>query len=116
MKTMKNAGNFKKGSVELVVLKILQLYGDCYGYQISQLITSLSDDILQIPEGSLYPTLYKLQEQGLVSDYRKKIGKRLIRVYYHLEAAGLQRLHELTEEYYQINRGIQMIISAEPSD
>ncbi len=54
--------------------------------------------------------LYKLQEQGLISDRKVQVGKRMTRVYYHLEPAGEARLQELTQEYRRITQGVFQII------
>ena len=97
---MRAQNNFKKGAAEML-LHILKEQGDCYGYQFSKLIKELSDDYLTVPEGSLYPALYKLIEKGYISDYKKPAGKRMIRVYYHLEASGEERLAYLKKEFYR---------------
>ncbi len=70
---------------------------------------------LTTQEGALYPVLYKLQEQGLISDRKVQVGKRMTRVYYHLEPAGEARLQELTQEYRRITQGVfQIIQEVEP--
>lgn len=108
---MRTHNNFKKGAVEMLLLHILNSKGDCYGYQLSQLIRQTSDDYLIIPEGSLYPALYKLIEKGYISDYKKQIGKRLTRVYYHIETAGRNRLTELVEDYLATTESIKKILN-----
>ena len=55
---------------------------DYYGYELSQLMDSLSDGVIKIPIGSLYPALYKLIEYGFISDHKEQVGKRMTRVYY----------------------------------
>lgn len=102
--------HFKKGSVEMLLLLLLQT-GDLYGYQLSQLIRQQSDGILTIPEGSMYPTLYRLLEKGYITDYKKQVGKRLTRVYYHLEPLGQEYLSELVDSYHRINEGIRLILA-----
>ncbi len=57
--------NFIRGSVELLVLYLLS-QKDYYGYELSQLMDSLSDGVIKIPIGSLYPALYKLIEYGFI--------------------------------------------------
>ena len=102
---MRAQNNFKKGAVEMLLLHILKEQGDCYGYQFSKLIKELSNDYLTVPEGSLYPALYKLIEKG-----QKPAGKRMIRVYYHLESSGEERLAYLKNEFYETNRSIEKIL------
>lgn len=107
---MNQRSNFKKGSVEMLLLHILR-DGDCYGYQLTQLIKERSDGTIVIPEGSMYPTLYKLLENGVISDYKKQVGKRLTRVYYHLEEKGIKHLETLIEDYYEVHAGIQKVLN-----
>lgn len=106
----KNKSNFKKGSVEMLLLHLLKTEGDCYGYQLSQLINQRSNGVLIIPEGSMYPTLYKLIDNKYITDYKKTVSKRMTRVYYHLEESGVQRLAELVEDYKEVTDAIHKIM------
>ncbi len=54
--------NFKKGSVEMLLLSLLAEQ-DLYGYQMTQLITERGGGYIKVPEGSMYPTLYKLEDR-----------------------------------------------------
>lgn len=105
--------NFKKGYVELLILKLLS-ENDLYGYEMTQLITKRGDGYIKVPEGSLYPTLYKLEDNKLISSYEKVVGRRMRRVYYHIEQTGLDRLEELIKEYYAVNNCIKKIIECVP--
>ena len=78
---------------------------DMYGYQIVQEITERSGGAIVTEEGSLYPVLYKLQDQGMLSGEKVLVGKRMTRVYYHLEEPGRRRLQELSREYRAITQG-----------
>lgn len=100
--------NFKKGSLELIVLTILQ-ERDMYGYEIGQLIQERSKEILIIPEGSLYPAIYRLEEMGNITGRHELVGRRRMRVYYHLEPSGRERLKFLREEYESTCHGIRSI-------
>lgn len=103
--------NFKMGTVEMIVLHLLQQQ-DLYGYQITTLIKSLSAGYLEVTESTLYPTLYKLLSNKYISDYEKVIGKRRIRVYYHLEDLGKSRLSDLLEDYAATTNGISKILAS----
>lgn len=94
----------------MLLLHLLQ-EDDLYGYQLSQLVKQRSNGILTIPEGSMYPTLYRLLEKGYISDYKKQVGKRLTRVYYHLEPKGQNYYLELLNNYYLVNEGIQLLLN-----
>ena len=104
--------NFQRGVMTLVILGLLQKE-DMYGYQLVQETERRSGGRIKTQEGSLYPVLYKLVDQGLISDYRVKSGKRMTRVYYHLEPSGEARLEELIREYTETTRGIFNIIGKE---
>lgn len=106
---MDNKSNFKKGSVEMLILILLN-GEEMYGYQISQAIFERSEGSINIPEGSLYPTLYKLLDNGYVTDEKKLIGKRMTRIYYRITPKGKQRLDTLYEDYIKVRNGIQQII------
>lgn len=101
--------SFRRGVMSLVILSILKRE-DMYGYQLVQETEKSSGGRLTTQEGSLYPVLYKLLDQGLISDKKVLVGKRMTRVYYHLEPAGEQRLKELIQEYEEISRGVFQII------
>lgn len=58
---MDRRDNFKKGSIEMLALKILS-EKDCYGYELCQLMNERFNGIIVVPEGSLYPALYKLAD------------------------------------------------------
>lgn len=104
--------NFKMGTVEMIVLFLLNKQ-NLYGYQLTTLIKELSDGNVVVTESTLYPTLYKLLKNGYISDYEESIGKRRVRVYYHLEDSGKKRLADLLEDYDTITVGIQKILSCD---
>ena len=108
----KAQASFRRGVMSLVILALLKRE-DMYGYQLVQEAARSSGGRLTTQEGSLYPVLYKLQDQGLISDRKVLVGKRMTRVYYHLEPAGEERLRELAEEYRSTSRGVLQIIGEE---
>lgn len=101
--------NFRRGVMPLVILSLLSRE-DMYGYQLVQETQNATGGRIITQEGSLYPVLYKLLEQGLISDRKVPVGKRMTRIYYHIEPAGAVRLQELISEYEQITTGIHMLI------
>ena len=101
--------SFRRGVMSLVILGLLKRE-DMYGYQLVQETEKRSGGRIVTQEGSLYPVLYKLLDQGYISDRKVKVGKRMNRIYYHLEPAGEERLAELTREYEEMSRGVFMIV------
>ncbi len=109
MNHMSFRDSFKKGTVELMVLALLA-DSDLYGYQFSQLILSRSGGAITVPEGSLYPMLYRLVDDGFISCTRVPSGRRRILIYYHIEPSGLARLKEMLEEYKIFSNGMQSFL------
>ncbi|MBQ3783427.1 MAG: helix-turn-helix transcriptional regulator [Lachnospiraceae bacterium] len=109
---MKQNYNFKRGrnNIDMILLKIL-CNGDFYGYQLSQLIKEFSHDMVSIPEGSLYPALYKLQDNGYISAEKRLVGKRQERIYYHIEPSGRDYLQTVLSDYEYLTTAIQYILS-----
>lgn len=101
--------SFRRGAMSLVILSLLKRE-DMYGYQLVQETLRRSGGRIVTQEGSLYPVLYKLLDQGFISDYKVQVGKRMCRIYYHLEDTGEKRLQELIQEYESITQGIHAII------
>ncbi len=108
--------NFKMGTVEMLVLSLLA-QKDFYGYEISLLLKELSNGAFVVPEGSLYPVLYKLEDKKYISSSQIQTGKRRVRKYYHIESSGKERLQALLKEYRIIANSIDIILNAKiPSD
>ena len=75
----KNTKGFFK--MEMLLLKIIS-EGDCYGYQIVQTLDKISNGTIHIAEGTMYPILYRLLDEGLISDEKRLVGKRQTRIYF----------------------------------
>ena len=100
---MENKNMFYRGYVELLVLKFLS--------EIVKSIKRASKDKISLSVGTLYPTLYKLIDQQYISDYKKQTGERMVKVYYHLEDAGRERLQALVSEYREFSQVMNEILS-----
>lgn len=115
LQTENMQNTFRRGIMSLVVLSLLKKE-DMYGYQLVTEAEKQSGGRIITQEGSLYPVLYKLVDQGFISDRREKVGKRMTRVYYHLEPAGEQRLAELMREYEAVTQGVYQIMKGSEWD
>lgn len=96
----------------MLFLKILSIR-DCYGYEITHSIKKITNDKIDIKEGSMYPILYKFEELGFISSEKKLIGKRMTRVYYHLEPSGKEYLDRIYKEYKDMTSTIQSFMEDE---
>jgi PadR family transcriptional regulator PadR len=99
--------------MEMLVLHLLKS-DDRYGFEITQLLDKYSNGVIKITLGSLYPLLYKLEENGYVSEREELVGKRLKRIYYHLKEEGRERLNELMNQYNETHQGIKDILDISP--
>lgn len=109
MATDNSQNSFRRGVMSLVILGLLKTE-DMYGYQLVQESERKSGGKFVTQEGSLYPVLYKLLDQGYISDRKVQVGKRMTRVYYHLEPAGEHRLMELRRDYEDVTSGVLLIL------
>ncbi len=107
---MQNTDNFKRGTVELIVLSVLT-QKDMYGYELVKTISEKSEKNFELPLGTLYPVLYRFVENGLISDRDEVVNKRL-RKYYHLEEKGKAYYIKLLEEYKKVSLGVNLILKA----
>jgi DNA-binding PadR family transcriptional regulator len=77
-----------KGTLGVIILKLLEENGKMYGYEICQKVKAISDGKILIKDGSLYPTLHKLLQDGILTTEAVNIGKR-VRKYYALTSKGM---------------------------
>ena len=109
---MKEKNNFIRGYVEIITLQML-IIEDSYGMKLVNDIRTISDGLIDLSVGTLYPTLYKLVEEGYVTDYKKLVGKRKTTIYYHLTDIGQQRLKDLKEEYHILEEVMSKILKGD---
>ena len=102
--------NLKKGTVEMILLHLLQ-ERDMYGYELLQEMKRRSKDKFTLKDGSMYPIMYRMIDKGLVTDQQVLVGRRRTRVYYHLTDVGKAYLEEIKAEYLFITEGITNILN-----
>lgn len=90
--------NLKVGLLDILILKLIS-EGDTYGYDIRNKLRDLSNGAITISDGSLYGPLYRLEKKNLISSYRKIVGEKRFRIYYHIEEKGLKHLKIAMNEY-----------------
>jgi DNA-binding PadR family transcriptional regulator len=99
LREMKNSQLYK-GSLNTIIMKLLEEKGRMYGYEITQKVKEITKGELNITEGALYPALHKLEADGLLDVEVEKVDNRL-RKYYKLTEKGttetVNRLAELEE-------------------
>ena len=98
-----------QGTLDMLILKTLAL-GPMHGWGISQRIQQISQDVLVINQGSLYPALYRLEQQALIkSEWDKSDNNRQAK-YYELTRKGRKQLTEETESWERLSAAVDRIL------
>ena len=102
-----------KGTIKTIVLKLLSENDKMYGYEISQKVKQLSGGEIELTYGALYPVLYKLESEGLLSSQSDVVDGRA-RKYYSLTERGNETAREKVAELQRFVEVIKMIIAPSP--
>ena len=100
------------GTLYLLILKTLARFGEMHGYEIANSIQQMSEDVLQVEEGSLYPALQRMLIKGWVTaEWGTTAGNRRAR-YYQLTAAGRKQLTVERSQFKRVIGAISRVIEA----
>lgn len=104
-----------QGTLDMLILKAVSL-GPLHGYGVLLRIQQISNEHLEIQQGSLYPALYRLERQGWISsEWGESENKRKAK-YYHLTAAGKRRLQTETDKWNRMAEVMAGILSTTAED
>lgn len=105
-------GNSKlyKGSLITIILKLLEEHDKMYGYEITQKVKELTKGELKITEGALYPSLHKLEADGLLDVEVAKVDNRL-RKYYKLTEQGTKETVSKLAELENYIKTMQALVN-----
>ncbi|RUA25090.1 MAG: PadR family transcriptional regulator [Bacteroidetes bacterium] len=110
---MKNK-NLYKGTLESLIFQLLRVNNRMYGYEISKTIKQLTNNEMHISESKLYPTLHKLEADGMLEVEVESTGTRL-RKYYKLTEKGVKEsqtyLEELKKYIFSLSNFVELKIS-----
>jgi PadR family transcriptional regulator PadR len=103
--------NLKKGVLELSILKLLN-DKDHYGYSLISEIKELSHDVIELKDGTLYPILYRLEDQKMIENYweTSSEGRNKPRKYYRITSKGKLDLEQKLSDYKEITLGVKDIL------
>ncbi|MDA8016821.1 MAG: PadR family transcriptional regulator [Thermoanaerobaculia bacterium] len=108
---MAKARDLLQGTLDLLILKALSL-GAMHGYGVLLRIEQLSQDILQIPQGSLYPALYRLEHRGWIcSETGSSDNNRKAR-FYRLTPRGRRQLEAEEEQWNRLSGAVGQVLRA----
>ena len=101
-----------QGTLDMLILKAVSL-GPLHGYGLLLRIQQISKDALQIPQGSLYPALYRLEHGGFISSKWGESENKRKSKYYQLTASGRKRLNQETDYWERLSKAIGSVLNAE---
>lgn len=105
-----------QGTLALMVLKTLDILGPLHGFGIARRIEQISGDVLFVNQGTLYPLLLKLEQEGAItSEWGTSENNRRAR-FYELTSAGQRRLRAETREWAQTTSLMERFTSAKAED
>ena len=98
-----------QGTLDLLILKTLELE-PMHGWGISQRIQQISESVLQVNQGSLYPALHRLEEQGWITASWKTSENNRQAKYYELTRQGRRQLVEEKENWLRLSAAVARIV------
>jgi PadR family transcriptional regulator, regulatory protein PadR len=101
-----------KGTLDMMILRTL-ISGDAHGHTIAKVIGRTSEDVLEVEQESLYPTLHRLEDRGLVSSSWGASENNRKAKFYRLTAAGKKQLLRETTRWRQMARAIGLVMGEE---
>lgn len=99
-----------QGTMALLVLKTLASRGKLHGYAITSHIRQVSSDLLRVEEGSLYPALHRMEQEGLLRAEWGVTGQNRDARFYTLTAAGRRQLAHEREGWSRLTEGVGRVL------
>jgi len=113
---VKQKTDVQQGTLALMILKTLEVLGPLHGYGIARRIEQISGDLLSVNQGTLYPVLLRLEQEGAIaSDCGVSENNRRAR-YYRLTREGRRQLHTEAQDWHQTTEIMARFLSAKAED
>lgn len=107
---MSRPSDLVQGTLDLLLLKILALE-PMHGHAIGQRLRQVSRDVLQVSDGSLYPALHKLEQQGWITAAWKTTENNRRAKFYALSRAGRRQLERESEAWSRLSSAITQVVN-----
>jgi transcriptional regulator len=104
-----------QGTLILLVLRTLEALGPLHGYGIARRIEQISEDVLQLNQGTLYPALLRMEQERWISSKWGASEKNRRAKFYAITAAGRKRLAKETEDWRRMSSTIERFLGFDPS-
>ena len=106
-------GEVLQGTLDLIVLKTLDALGTLHGYGIAQRVQQVSEDLLKLNQGTLYPALLRLEQRGWITSKWGVSDNNRKAKYYSLTRSGRKQLATETETWERMAGVITRLLGAE---
>ena len=98
-----------QGTLDLLILKVVAL-GPVHGYSVAQRLQQVSRDVVQVPQGSLYPALHRLENRGLLAAEWKQTDSGRDAKFYRLTRKGKTQLEMQTASWRRLSDAVALIL------
>jgi len=102
-----------KGSLQTIILKLLQENERMYGYEITQKVKEITSGEIVLTEGAMYPALHKMEAEGMLSTSTEQVDNR-IRKYYALTKEGQREVETKLTEAKSFIGNLQLLLNLNP--
>ena len=99
-----------RGSLDTIIIKLLNDHGEMYGYEITQKVKDITSEEVNITEGALYPSLHKLEGKGVLAVETRSIGNRY-RKYYSITKQGESELSTMLEDMKAYMLSMELLLN-----
>ncbi len=107
---MTKKNDILQGTLGLLVLHTLSTHGPMHGYAITQHLQRASADALRVEEGSLYPALHRMAQEGLIRGKWGRTDKNRDALFYVITAAGRKQLAHEEESWARLTQGVGRVL------
>src|SRR5512134_3621390 len=109
-----NKADVLQGTLILLVLRTLEALGPLHGYGFARRIEQISQDVLQLNQGTLYPALLRMEQEGWISSKCGASEKNRKANFYSITAAGRRQLARETEDWRRMSSTIERFVGFDP--
>jgi PadR family transcriptional regulator PadR len=102
-----------QGTLDLIILRTLSSMGPLHAYGIAARLEQVSEDLLKLNQGTLYPALVRLEQQGWIKGRWDKTENGREAKYYAITKAGLKALGEETQRWRQLSGLVEKLLGGE---
>jgi len=107
---MQVKSDLPQGTLDLLILKVVAL-GPVHGYAIAQRLQQVSKDVVQVPQGSLYPALHRLENRGFLGADWKQTDTGREAKFYRLTRKGRAQLESETASWQRLSEAVKLILA-----